>query len=452
MKKTEWTSTTSFILASVGGAVGLANVWKFPSTVGANGGGAFILIYFLAVTFIAAPILIGELMIGRSSGKSPVMACLDAARASNLSSRWRYLGYMGISACFIVLTYYSVIAGWTIDYAIQSFRGHLVGLDAPAAQNAYNAVLADPRRMTLFHTIFMALTALVVSGGLKGGIEKFTNFAMPLFFSLLIGMMIYSAMTGAFSQALHFMFVPDFAKITPMVVLNAIGQAFFSIGIGFCFMMMYGAYMRKETNIPRTSYMIAYADMLVAVIAGLAIFPMVFLYGLNAGEGAGLIFVTLAVVFGTMDGGQIVGGLFFCLMMFAGLTSSIALLEPVVHHFVDRYGWARKKVTLVTGLIAWSIGLLMIFSYNIMSDFKPLFFISYLADKNLLDLMDFIVTNLILPIGAILICILVGWLISRDIIKVELSFQNNLVARLWNFSIRFVAPIFLLVILVYGLT
>ncbi len=452
MKTQTWSSTPKFLLAAVGASVGLANVWKFPTSVGTNGGGAFILVYFIAVTLIVVPILIGELMIGRKTGKSPVMACIEIARENGLSRHWKWVGYMGVFACFAVLTYYSVIAGWTLDYAVQAMTGQLSGFDAVAANSAYTEMLASPMRMILSHTMFIAFTVLVILGGLHGGIERLSSYAMPAFFLLLAALVVFAAFQGGFSKAAAFMFIPDFSKVTGLVVLNALGQAFFSIGVGFCFMMMYGAFMEKDTHIPTTAFVIAYADMFVAVLAGLAIFPMVFAYGFEASEGPGLIFVTLAAVFGNMTGGAFVGGMFFLLMMFAGLTSAVALLEPVVHHFEEKYEWNRRTITLLAGGVAWCVGVFMALSYNVLADFHPLGFIEVLSNKNLFDLIDFIVSNIILPLGALLICLLAGWALSRDVVQKELRFRASLSETVWRLSIRYLSPIALVVILITGIT
>lgn len=434
-----WSSGTTFILAAIGAAVGLGNIWKFPYVVGVSGGGAFVLVYVICVVLIAIPILIGELLIGRLGGKSPPVAMADVAADSGRPKAWAVVGWMGMITGYLIATFYSVIAGWTLAYifkAAMSFGGASAGDVA----GQFDALLARPGTLTAWHTAFLFCTLFIVARGLHGGIEKAVKFLMPSLFVMLLVMIGYAAVAGDFGAGLSFLFSTDFSKIDGPAILSAIGQAFFSIGVAMGLMMAYGSYVPKTVSLTRASIIIAVADTLVAILAGLMIFPIVFQNGLDPAEGPGLIFKTLPTAFADMPGGAIFGTLFFVLLAFAAVTSSISIIEPIVAYGRDRWGWTRIKGCTVFGVAAWLIGMLSVFSFNIWSDVMPLGAFKVFEDKTFFDLIDYFTANLLMPLGGILIALFVGWSLKKEHIESELSFSSPAVAQVWLLLMRFVAP------------
>ena len=463
-----WSSGTTFILAAVGAAVGLGTIWKFPYVVGVSGGGAFVLVYVLCVVLIAVPILIGELLIGRLGSKSPPVAMADVAADSGRSRSWSVVGWMGMITGFLIATFYSVIAGWTLAYIFKAASGF--GGASPAdVAGQFDALLASPGTLTAWHTVFLFCTMFIVARGLQGGIEKAVKFMMPALFVMLLIMIGYAAVAGDFAAALDFLFSPDFSKIirtyhidffTPPVevrfingpvVLAAIGQAFFSIGVAMGLMMVYGSYVPKSVSLTKASVIIAGADTLVAILAGLMIFPLVFANGLDPAEGPGLIFKTLPAAFANMPAGQLFGALFFVLLAFAAVTSSISIIEPIVAYGRDRWGMSRIKGCTVFGILAWFIGMLSVFSFNIWSDVKPLGMFKVFEDMTFFGLIDHFTANLLMPLGGILISLFVGWRLKREYLESELGFGSPVIAQVWLVLVRFIAPLAILWVLIDSL-
>ena len=320
-----WSSGFTFILAAIGAAVGLGNIWKFPYVVGVSGGGAFVLVYLGCVLFIAVPILITELWIGRAGGSSPPIAMSNVARQGGLHpGRWSLVGYMAMLVGYLIATYYCVIAGWTLSYIFKAGSGF--GHAEPAAvARQFDDLLANPEALVAWHTVFMAIALFIVGRGLKDGIEKVVTVLMPALFAMLLLMIGYAAVEGDFGAAVSFLFSTDFSKIDSATVLVAIGQAFFSISVAMGLLMTYGSYVPKNVSLTKSALIIAGADTLVAILAGLMIFPLVFGNDLDPGSGPGLIFQTLPTAFADMPGGRVFGVVFFVLLAFAAVTSLIAL-------------------------------------------------------------------------------------------------------------------------------
>ncbi len=447
-----WSSRLTFLMAAVGAAVGLGNIWKFPYMAGANGGGAFVLVYLIAVLLVAIPILVGETLIGRRGRQSPPLAMRNLARAEGRSPWWGLVGWLGMLTAFLILSYYSVIAGWAVAYAFKAGAGGLTGITGETAPATFQAVLADPWRMTIWHGVFMALTVLIVIRGLNRGIERAVKVLMPALFVALLIMVGYSAVTGDFAAGFGFLFDFDFSKITGPVALEAVGQAFFSIGVAMALMMTYGSYLPRDISIPRMSFAIAAADTLVALLAGLAIFPLVFANGLDPAEGPGLIFVTFPLAIGNMPAGLLFGTIFFALLTVAALTSTIALMEPMVAWAVESRGITRQRAAILAGVTAWVLGIATVLSFNHWADFHPLGRIGRFAEATIFDLIDYLTANIMLPVGALLMALFVGWWVRPASSRDELAIDRPWAYEAWLWLMRIVAPLALIGIFVSNLT
>lgn len=441
-----WSSGYAFILAAVGAAVGLGNIWKFPYVVGVSGGGAFVLVYLVCVIFVAVPILIGELLIGRRGHHSPPRAMAAVAAESGRSRNWSLVGWMGMLVGFFIATYYSVIAGWTLTYIFKALNGFGGALPSEVSHQ-FEALQANPAQMTLWHSVFIVIALLIVGRGLQGGIEKAVKILMPSLFVMLLVMIGYAAIEGDFSAAISFLFSTDFSKIDGNAVLTAIGQAFFSIGVAMGLMMVYGAYVPKNVSLTKSAVIIAGADTLVALLAGLMIFPLVFANNLDPASGPGLIFRTLPAAFAGMSGGAIFGALFFLLLAFAAVTSIIALLEPIIAYAEDKWEMSRRNGCLVFGFLAWFTGLASVFSFNIWAGFTPLDAFTNFDGKTIYDLIDYFTANLLMPLGGILIAVFVGWRLRPNVLAEELSFVSPKVVKTWLWMIRIIAPLAIVAVL-----
>ncbi len=426
-----WIGKWTFILAATGSAVGLGNIWGFPYKAGTNGGGAFVLIYLLCILMIGIPIMISEIIIGRRSGNSPINAMKKTAIASNSSSVWQFVGWSGITAGILILSFYSVIAGICMNYIfISAFSSGEI-----SSTDQFSDVISSPLNLIFWHTLFMFLTALIVSAGVKDGIGRMVKILMPMLGFLMIFMVIYSMINGNFSQAMSFLFAPDFSSITSETLLQAMGQAFFSLSLGMGSIMAYGAYMPKDQKVINTSFTVGSLDTLIAMLAGLAIFPIIFAFNLEPNSGPGLVFISMLSAFNQMQFGQIIGPLFFMLLSIAALSSSISLLEPGVAYLAEEDILSRKRSAQVISIFIWILGIGSALSFNIWSDFN------LISDKNFLDSMDFIANQILLPLGGMLIAIFVGWFMKINFIRDELGATSKIVFILWRFFIRFIAPV-----------
>jgi NSS family neurotransmitter:Na+ symporter len=436
-----WSSRPAFILAAVGAAVGLGNIWRFPYIAGQNGGGAFVLIYIGFVLLLGIPIITAELAMGRRGKQSPVLTMSNLAREENRSQGWQVIGWLSILIPMLGLTYYSVVASWAIDYVFQAGAGAFRGFDGNDSSAFFGKLLASPWRMIFWHSVYIGLTVFVVARGVRKGLERSVKIMMPALFVILLLMVGYAMFAADFKAGVAFLFTPDFSKITVPVVLMALGQALFSIAVGVGAMITYGAYLPKNISLPWAAAIIGIVDTLVAILAGLAIFPLVLGYGLDPGEGPGLIFVTLPVAFGQMPAGTLVGCAFFVLLTFAALSSSIGMLEPAVSWLEEQRGFKRPRLALLAGFAAWLVGLAIALSFNLWGDFRPLGMFSFFADKTIFDVMDFFVANIFLPINALLIAVFAGWMMSRKSTLDELDFPDGPRYAYWRFIVRYVAPV-----------
>ena len=424
-----WSSRWTFILAATGSAVGLGNIWKFPYMAGDNGGGAFVLVYLACICIIGLPIMLGEIMIGRRGRSSPANSMKSLAAEANTSSAWTLLGATGALAGLLILSFYSVAAGWAMSYIFNGFQN----ITAESSSSSFNNLLSSPSSLIFWHSLFIAITVFIVARGILKGLEKWINTLMPILFLIILLLCIYAMQTGAFFEGLRYLFMPDFSKINPQVMLEALGQAFFTLSLGMGAIMAYGAYMPANQNIGKTAVSVAALDTGVALLAGIAIFPIVFANGLAPSEGPGLVFVTLPIAFSAMPLGIIFGTLFFVLLSIAALSSSISLIEPGVAWLIESLKIKRITATILLGFTAWFIGLFSALSFNLLSEFT-------IFGKNFFDATDFLTNQIMLPLGGIFIAIFVGWIMKKEHVLDELGFQENFIFKAWYFSVRFVAP------------
>lgn len=436
-----WSSRIVFLMAAVGAAVGLGNLWKFPYTAGVSGGAAFVLVYLVAVLAVAIPVVIAELVIGRRGRMSPPNSFLALAREAGASPGWRMVGWMNLLAVFLILSFYSVIAGWALGYVPKMAMGDFTRASPDEVAAQFNALLASPGRLAVLHAVFMALTVGIVSVGLKRGIERAVRFLMPALLVMLISLVGYAAVAGDMATTISFLFKADFSKINSGVVLQAIGQAFFSVSVAMGLLITYGAYLDSTARLGSSAIYIAGADTAVALLSGLAIFPLVFANGLDPAEGPGLIFVTLPIAFGQMPAGALFGAVFFLLVLVSAITSSIAILEPVVSWAEEHKGMRRGPATIIAGIAAWLIGLATVFSFNLWAGWFPLGRFERFRESTVFDLIDYFTSNLLLPLGGLLIAVFVGWVVSAETTREELGLGNSRLFAAWRFTLRYIAPI-----------
>lgn len=435
-----WSSRLAFVLAATGSAVGLGNIWKFPYVAGESGGGAFVLIYLLCVAVIGLPLMMGEILMGRRGRQNPADSFRDLAAESGARSWWSGVGFMGVIAGILILSFYSVIAGWALAYVPAALSGDFVGASAEAVSQHFGDLISSPTRLVFWHSGFMILTVLIVAAGVEAGLERAVKYLMPALFGLLLVLFGYSAASGFMPQALEFMFTPDFSKVTPKVVLSAVGMAFFSLSLGMGAIMMYGAYLPGDASIPKLAVSVVAADTAVAILAGLAIFPIVFQNGLAPGAGPGLVFETLPLAFGQMTGGVVLASLFFLLLVVAALTSAISLLEPSVSWALRHTQLSRVGATIVLGLLVWSLGFLTLFSFNDWAEFKPL------LGLNLFELLDGLTSNILLPLGGLMIAIFVARFMSKKVLGEELQLDDGGLFKVWHFLLRYVVRVSIILV------
>ncbi|MFN3714702.1 MAG: sodium-dependent transporter [Alcanivoracaceae bacterium] len=447
-----WTSRWVFILAATGSAVGLGNIWKFPYITGEYGGGAFVLLYLLIIALVGVPVMVAEVMMGRRGGMSPINTMKKLASQAEVSSRWKGLGYLGALAGFLILTFYSVIAGWALYY-IYAMPTAFSGADAAQVGAVFDGLLASPLTMLICHTLFIILTAAVVIQGIHRGLQRAAQILMPALFLMLLVLLGYAAGSGGFAEAAAFMFDVDFSRLTSEAVLVAMGHSFFTLSLGLGAIMAYGAYMprevtdragqKKPVSIGSTVLTIAFLDTLVALVAGLCIFPIVFANGLEPGAGPGLLFQTLPLAFAQMPAGIWFGTLFFVLVLFAAWSSSISLLEPLVAWRVEA-GWSRRKASLVLAGGAWLIGIGSVLSFNLWQDVT-------LFGRTVFGSLDFLTTNIMLPLGGLLIALFAGWVMKDSHARKELNMTSFRVYLGWRVAVRIIAPLAILAVLAHGL-
>ena len=445
-----WSSRFAFLMAAVGSAVGLANIYRFPYTAGVSGGGAFVLIYLGAVVLLALPLVIAELTIGRRGKAAPPQAIRAVAAESGLSSNWGWMGViLGGFGGMLALSFYAVVGGWTMAFTFELATGALGGASAEKASQLFAELNARPLALLGWFTAFVAATIFISARGIRAGVEKAVKLMMPALLLILVAMVFYAMGVGDFDRAVQFLFTPDFSKVDTHVVLAAAGQAFFSVSVGMTALVAYGAYIRRTTSIPQSAAIIVAVDTVVALLAGLAIFPIIFAFGVEPDAGPGLVFITLPIVFADMPGGAVFGTLFFTLLLFAALTSSIGMIEAAVAWLAERTRLGRTGAAVAVGGVSWSLGVLAALSFNLLADVHPLGGLPIFAGKTFFDLFDFIVVNLMMPIGGILVAVFAGWLMKKQYSLDELYGGRPTPGyTAWRVLVRYLAPLVLVGIFV----
>lgn len=432
-----WTSKAGFILAATGSAVGLGNLWKFPYTVGMNGGGAFVLIYLFLVFVIGIPLMLTAITLGRKTQLSVYGAY------KSIDRRWTFVGALGVICSFIVLAFYSTVGGWTLYYFKTALLGDLVTTDSEALQKIFHDLMTSPGNLIFYQTIFLLATALIVLKGIQQGIEKYSKWMMSSLFILLLMITVRSLTLPGSMEGIKYLFIPDFSMVTPTVLKNALGQMFFSLSIGMGSMITYGSYLSKKINLLHSAVMIPILDTSVALIAGLAIIPAVFAFGFEPSEGPSLMFITLPAVFASMPMGNLFAILFFILVIFAAITSSISMLEIAVSYFVDERKTSRNHATIITTSIIYVLGIPASLS---LSGYYPI----NVGHLSLFDLYDQLSSNILLTTGAFFMTIFVGWVLKpkNAIAEIESSSIHFRLAPIWSVLVRYVLPIAILTILI----
>ena len=432
-----WGSKVGFILAASGSAVGLGNIWKFPYITGVNGGGAFVLIYLVCIALVGLPVMTAEILLGRATQTSPVGAF---RKLSSSGSGWVAFGWLGVAGSFVILSYYSIVAGWALHYSYLSLTGQIVGLGPDGVGPAFDALFASNGLNLFWHFVFMALTVGVVIGGVSKGLERWARILMPALFGLMLILLVNSFTLDGFSRALDFVFGFHTEQLTAAGVLEALGHAFFTLSLGMGAMLTYGSYLHKKDDIMSASITISVLDTVIALTASMVLFPIIFTYGMEPGAGPGLVFVSVPIAMSQMAGGTFVSFAFFALLVFAALSSSISMLEVITSYMIDEWKWLRSRATLVSAGIIAVIGI-----PSALSGGTRLFGDSF-ADvfgRNWFDTFDYLASNWILPLGGLGIALFTAWRVDDAIRHREFLEGTNLALfyKGWLFLLKYVVPV-----------
>ncbi|MCC5909987.1 MAG: sodium-dependent transporter [Clostridiaceae bacterium] len=441
-ERDQWSSKIGFVLAAAGSAVGLGNLWRFPYTAGQNGGGAFVLMYFVILFLVGFTLMLAELIIGRHTQLNAIGAY------RKIRKNWAWVGGIGVLASFLILSFYSVIGGWVVHYVVRTVTGGLALADTNAYEGLFVGFITNPIQPILYHAIFASLTVGIVMGGVSGGIEKYSKILMPGLFVMMIIIMLRSVTLPGASEGIKFFLAPDFSKIDGSVMLAALGQVFFSLSLGMGVIITYGSYLGKSENIPQNSITIPLVDTGIALLAGLAILPAVFALGFEPDAGPSLLFITLPAVFAEMPLGMVFALIFFLLVLFAALTSSISLLEASVSFVVDQFKLSRKSAAALLGLAVFLLGIPSSLGQGIWSD------LTFIRGNDFMDSIDFIASNIMLPLGGFFLCIFIGWIWGIDNALKEATNNGKIsfkLAGFWSFLVKYVAPLAILVVFFQGL-
>ncbi|HOK27309.1 MAG TPA: sodium-dependent transporter [Bacteroidales bacterium] len=443
VKRDSFGSNIGAIAAIAGSAIGLGNIWRFPYVAGENGGGAFLLIYIVFILLIGIPVMTSEFIIGRSAQKNPY----GAFRLLAPGKPWFLIGVMGVLAAFFILSFYTTVSGWTLEYFYQAITGNLSGKTNRELAEMFTGFLNSPFRPYLWFLIFMGLTALIIISGVKNGIERYAKILMPFLLVLLVILCIRAITLKGANEGLRFLFHPDVSKITPKVILEALGQGFFSLSIGMGTLITYGSYIRKKDNLASTALYVTASDTIIAILAGVAIFPAVFALGGTPASGSGLTFIVLPEVFQKLPFGNVIAMIFFILLAIAALTSTISVLEVIVAFLVEELKMVRRKATIVASVSVSVLGLLTVASMGKLGSFTIL-------GKNIFGLLEYLTANIMLPLGGLLIVIFIGWFHDKNLTKLEMT--NNGEIKSWYFPVyfflvRYIAPVAIALVFLYSL-
>lgn len=440
----QWGSRVGFIMAAVGSAVGLGNIWKFPYMVGESGGSAFVLAYLVCIALIGFPILIAEWMIGRRGQRNPMDSYATVAASEGKSRNWAIVGVVGILGAFLILSFYSVIGGWALNYMTKLASGQFNGLDGAAVEGVFNTMLASPTTLTIWHTLFMIITAGIVALGVTGGIERAAKVMIPLLAIILLVIVGYNLFNGGFGEALSYLFSPDVTKLfgegASDIYLSALGHAFFTLSLGMGIMVTYGSYLGKDISLLSMARTVVILDTVIALAAGLAIFPIIFSHGMDPAAGPGLIFVSLPIAFGSMTAGAILGALFFLLITFAALTSSISLIEPSIEFLEERTSMSRTTAVVVASIAIWLLGVAALLSFNMWSEVM-------IFGNNIFDFLDKLTSKFMLPIAGLAAIVFAGWVMNQESVRQELGLSGG-GWSLWQLIAKFVAPIGVVIVFI----
>ncbi len=430
------------MLATAGSAIGLGNIWKLPYMIGVNGGSAFVIIFLLCIFLVGIPLMMTEILLGRRAQKNPLDGMNVLALEAKTSTHWKWLGGMGMVTGLLILGFYSVIGGWVLRYIGASASGAFSNITAMQSTENFNQLLASPFSLLFWHTVFMMMTMGVVARGVNSGLEKANNILIPALFSILLVLLGYSMSVGDMQAAYQFMFSLDFSKLTPTVVLSALGHAFFSLSLGMGSVMVYGSYLQKNVSIARTTIYIALADTMLGLLVGLAIYSLVFANQLEPSAGPGLIFQTLPIAFGHMPWGNLIATLFFMLVAFAAWTSAISLVEPAIAWIVENTRIRRKTAAFFLGLIIWLLGVAVVLSFNEWKEVKIVF------GLNIFESLDKLTSTILLPLGGLFMAIFAGYFMKKDHVQDELNLAGYKF-KLWQMTNNYIAPIAITAVFLY---
>lgn len=446
-----WSSWLAFNLAAVGASVGLGSIWRFPYLAGTNGGSTFLLVFILACVAIATPLLVAEFIIGRKARLSPPEAAGQVAASFGYSRSWNWIGVLGTAACVLIMSNYTVIAGWVIAYAWKCATGQIEGLSRPAIAEHFTNFLASPWQVGFWHVVFLVIVGGISARGLNRGVEIANKIRAPGLLILLLALVAYALFQGDAVRGLAFAFQPDFSKLSPELVLAAIGQAFYATGVGMAIMLAYGAYVPNEVSLVRSALLISASIVVVSVLASMMVFPLVFQYGLNPAQGPDLVFNVLPTAFVEMPAGRLVGTLFFLLLVLAALTPTIAGMEPLVAWLQQHRNCSRPTAVLITIGIIWVLALGSVLSFNLWKDWHPLAGTTFFEHKTVFDIVDFVSSNILLPVGALLTCAFIGWRMPASLGQQELTADAPALQRLCRVLLRYVCPLAIAAVLIAAL-
>jgi NSS family neurotransmitter:Na+ symporter len=435
----KWSGRIGFMLATVGSAVGIGSIWKFPYEVGSNGGSAFVAFYILGLALVVVPLMFAEFAIGHRGRGDPVSSIAAVAGNPANGRWWGLAGLVGILTGFLILSFYAVIGGWTLAYAVHTAVGGLPPARPAAVQAQYDALLGAPMRMLGYHALFVAATAGIVSRGVAGGIEAACKVLMPLLTALMLMLAAYAIVEGDLTAALTFLFQLDLARVTPQVALEALGLGFFSIGVGLGLMITYAAYSGAGINLKEIAVVSVLADTAISLLAGLAVFPIVFAYGLDPASGSGLVFVTLPLAFAQMPLGTLAACGFYVLLFVAALASAISMLELVVALLMRRFGLRRGTATALAGSVCFLAGIPTVLSFNLWASWYPLGSVARFASATVFDLLDYLTSNVLLPLGGLAIALFAGWAVPDRMLVEELDL-SPVGGRILRIILRYIAP------------
>lgn len=436
-----WSSRLNFILASTGAAVGLGNIWKFPYMVGDNGGSAFVLLYLVFVAVIGIPILLAEMLLGKLGRQNTVSTLQILAAQTKASPHWQLVGWLGALTLVLVLSFYSVVACWALAYLPRAFLGTFQQASSEQILQTWQTFLASPWQILFWDALFMLMTMLIVARHLEAGLERASRIMMPALLIILLILLVYASTTSGFIPSIHYLFDFNLTKISGSIAISALGHAFFTLAIGVGCMLVYGSYLPPEARLGSTTIIVTALDVIVALLSGIAIYSVVFASKLSPQGGPGLMFEVLPLAFGKMPYGQIIGGLFFALLLFAAWTSSISMAEPLVILLKERYGYTRVRAATTVGIIAWILSIGSVLSFNRWQT------IQIFHKWNFFAAITDLVTNILQPLGGLLFAIFVGWILPKAWAQKQLAFSHRFTFSLWFWLIRYIAPLGIAIIL-----